>query len=224
MHPAGAEAELVYITHIFGVTSLAQVTYCFVSGFCLERDKPYEKNGVRCYKLPAEQEAVMPLLPGTRLEGVSIMPFYFIAGKSVGRLTTHVLAAPRETLPSFRQDLCQHLRQINEGLLVRAAEAVRIQAGETARQERERPRNAEREAKKMKHGELGAELTRRGVTCRHDPAPGAASGVLGKLFQQPVLKSLLLASLRKDGADALSLGTSTDIQNLVNEAKEGSRA
>mgnify|MGYP005697751915 FL=1 len=125
----------------------------------MERDKSYEKNGVRCYKLPAEQEAVMPLLPGTRLEGVSIMPFYFIAGKSVGRLTTHVLAAPRETLPSFRQDLCQHLRQINEGLLVRAAEAVRIQAGETARQERERPRNAEREAKKMKHGELGAELT-----------------------------------------------------------------
>ena len=90
------------VENIFTLKSEEDGEYCFLSGFAFTRDKSNEKPGVMCYLLQPAQFVIVPLLAGTRLEGVSVMPYYFVQGagkdKEAVVLSTHMLVAPRETV------------------------------------------------------------------------------------------------------------------------------
>ena len=92
------------VENIFTLKSEDDGQYCFLSGFAFTRDKSNEKPGVMCYLLQTAQFVIVPLLRGTRLEGVSVMPYYFVQGEGKDKeavvLSTHMLVAPRITLQS----------------------------------------------------------------------------------------------------------------------------
>ena len=86
------------VENIFTVKSEDDGQYCFLSGFAFTRDKSNEKPGVMCYLLQTVQFVIVPLLRGTRLEGVSVMPYYFVQGEGKDKeavvLSSHMLVAP----------------------------------------------------------------------------------------------------------------------------------
>ncbi len=79
----------------------------------------------------------VPLLAGTRLEGVSVMPYYFVQGagkdKEAVVLSTHMLVAPRETVPAFTDDLARRLRERRNGLREKADAKVEEEANNAAK-------------------------------------------------------------------------------------------
>ena len=90
------------VENIFTLKSEEDGEYCFLSGFAFTRDKSNEKHGVMCYLLQPAQFVIVPLLAGTRLEGVSAMPYFFAQGEGKDKeamvMSTHMLVAPLETV------------------------------------------------------------------------------------------------------------------------------
>jgi hypothetical protein len=94
---------------------------------------------VKCAKWPPAAITVMPLLPTTRFEAVSIVPLVFLAGNpaTAVRSATQVLYIPRETLPAMEKDLLQNLVALRAELEPLATAEVQKQAEKTAARARE---------------------------------------------------------------------------------------
>jgi hypothetical protein len=131
------------VAHIFGIRSVNGLQlYCFASGRRFETGEVrqvatccFTSGIVKCAKWPPAATAVMPLLRTTRLEAVSIVPLFFLAGNpaTAERSATHVLYSPWEALPAMEEDLLKKLLALRADLEPLAIAEVQKQAEKTAR-------------------------------------------------------------------------------------------
>jgi len=199
------EQMLIFVEFIFTLRSAEGGDYCFVSGHCYERDHSREVLGVHCYKAQPLKRVVVPLLPNTRLEGASVMPYCFVQGERRAEkavmLTSHMLVAPRESVSALPEDLGAKLRTLKHGLRERGDEKVRGEAEKTAKRAAKplsKASSAEAKVRKMKHQELQDALKGRGITCTY----GNEHPKRGKPIQAPMCRTLLKAAIAQDGAVA----------------------
>ena len=223
VHPEkGGKAVLLFVEDIFTVKVEEDGEYCFLSGFAFTRVKAMEKLGVMCYLLRPAPFVIVPLLPGTRLEGVSVMPYYFVQGEGKDKeavvLSTHMLVAPRETVPAFPNDLVHQLRTRRRGLRERADALVLEEAAKEAKRAAEgQPGRAKTKVRKLKHAEVQAELAKYGVAHKY-PLDHEHVRKRGKAYNATTCKTLLLLEVEKAAAAAAGASAQRAIDSVQAEA------
>ena len=223
VHPEqGGEAMVLSVENIFTVKSEDDGQYCFLSGFAFTRDKSNEKPGVMCYLLQTVQFVIVPLLAGTRLEGVSVMPYYFVQGEGKDKeavvLSSHMLVAPRETVPAFEDDLARRLRERRNGLREKADAKVEEEANNAAKRAAEgQPEQAQAKVRKLNHAELQAELNKYGVSHTYS-TDHEMPRRRGKPFVAAVCRDLLLCEVKKAAAAAAGASAQREIDRVQAQA------
>ena len=223
VHPEkGGEAVLLFVEDIFTVKVKEDGEYCFLSGFAFTRVKAMEKLGVMCYLFRPAPFVIVPLLPGTRLEGVSVMPYFFVQGEGKDKeavvLSTHMLVAPRETVPAFPNDLAHQLRTRRRGLRERADALVLEEAAKEAKRAAEgQPGRAKTKVRRLKHAEVQAELAKYGVAYKY-PLDHEHVRKRGKAYNATTCKTLLLLEVEKAAAAAAGASAQRAIDSVQAEA------
>ena len=210
------------VQNIFSLETEEDGDYCFLSGFTYTRDQAEERLGVMCYLEKPAPFVIVPLLPSTRLEGVSVMPFFFLQGegkdKEVVVLSTHMLVAPRETVPAFPSDLARQLRTQRRGLWERADAKVLEEAAKAAKRAAEgQPERAKTKVRKLNHAELQTELKKHGVDHTYS-LDHEVKRKRGKPFVADACRKLLLAKLSKAAALAAGASAQSAIESVQAEA------
>ena len=175
-----------------------------------------------CYLKKPASFVIVPLLPSTRLEGVSVMPFFFLQGegkdKEVVVLSTHMLVAPRETVPAFPSDLARQLRTQRRGLWERADAKVLEEAAKAAKRAAEgQPERAKTKVQKLTHAALQAELTKYGVDHTYS-LDHVIKRKQGKPYVAPLCRDLLLGEMKKAAALAAGASAQSAIDSVQAEA------
>ena len=175
-----------------------------------------------CYLKKPASFVIVPLLPSTRLEGVSVMPFFFLQGegkdKEVVVLSTHMLVAPRETVPAFPFNLAHQLKTQRRGLWERADAKVVEEAAKAAKRAAEgQPERAKTKVRKLNHAELQTELKKHGVAHTYS-LDHEVKRKRGRPFIADVCRQLLVAELRKAAALAAGASAQSAIDSVQAEA------
>ena len=212
----------MFVEDIFTLKCKEDGEYCFLSGYTFLRDLSKEELGVMCYLLQPAPFVIVPLLPSSRLEGVSVMPYFFLQGegkdKEVMLLSTHMLVAPRETVRAFPIDLAQQLRTQRRGLWERADAKVLEEAAKAAKRAAEgQPERAKTKVQKLTHAALQAELTKYGVdhTYRLDHVIKRRQG---RPYNATLCRELLLGEMKKAAALAAGARAQSAIDSVQAEA------
>jgi hypothetical protein len=222
VHSENGGEEVMSVQNIFSLNTEEDGDYCFLSGFALTRDKSKEELGVMCYLLQPAPFVIVPLLAGTRLEGVSVMPYYFVQGagkdKEAVVLSTHMLVAPRETVSAFPDNLFQQLLTQRQGLWERADAKVLEEAAKAAKRAAEgQPDRIKTKVRKLSHAELQTELKKHGVDHTYS-LDHEVKRKRGKPFVADACRKLLLAKLSKAAALAAGASAQSAIESVQAEA------
>lgn len=207
LHPAHGEPVLMMVSDIFGIPSADGLRlFCFASGLRFETREPrqeatsrFASGVVKCATWPPAARTVMPLLPTTRLEAVSIVPFFFLEGNpaTAVRSATEVLYIPRETLPAMEEDLLTNLVALRAGLEPLAIAEVQKQAEKTAARALEGTGSTGAlNPARLKKAELEQELRK-----RHVPVDFEENGKR-KAYKVPDMRKFLRAAIERDAAAA----------------------
>jgi hypothetical protein len=153
----------------------------------------------------------MPILRTTRLEAVSVLPFFFLAGHpaKAERPATHIVYSPRETLPALVKDLLKKLVALRADLEPLAIAEVRKQAEKTAARTRVGTGSTGAlNPKKLKIAELEQELCK-----RHIPVDFEQNGKR-QAYNVPELRKRLCTALQRDAALAIVTRTLAELTEM----------